>query len=91
MKLYKSIDVWRKKDSNTLIRYSCFEVIPGKQFCVQSADFFNLPLSEDRVKNLEKNFFELLCEQEPDIRGGTYPSLEEAISRHDQEFQGEWS
>jgi hypothetical protein len=86
--LYKTIDVWKRSDG-VAVRYRCFELIPGGQFCVQSADFY--PLSSDRAKDyfLERQLAELFLEQAPNDRSGTFETLEEAIAFHDREFGSE--
>jgi hypothetical protein len=86
MSLYKAIDVWKRLDENTAIRYRCFESLLSKHFCVQSADFYRLPLNEQHIANLARQFVELFIEQEPSNRGGEHPTLEEAIAAHDRTF-----
>jgi hypothetical protein len=86
MKLYKAIDVWKRVNETTAIRYRCFESLKSKRFCVQSADFYRLPFDEQQAANLRRQFVQLFLEQEPDNRGGEYPTLEEAIAAHDKTF-----
>ena len=83
--LFKAIDVWRRLDGRT-VRYRCFQVIPGGGFCVQSADFYRLPIDAQQAHRLDEQFVDLLIGQAPDQRDLTFPSLEEAIAHHDQEF-----
>jgi len=83
--LYKAIDVWRRRPAGAVC-YRCFEVLPGGRFCVQSADFFSLPLDNQRRDFSIGQFQELLIEQAPDQRTATFSTLEEAIARHDQDF-----
>jgi hypothetical protein len=86
MKLYRAIDVWKRVNENTAIRYRCFESLDSKRFCVQSADFYRLPHNEQQIANLARQFVELFIEQEPSNRSGEHPSLEEAIAAHDGAF-----
>jgi hypothetical protein len=86
MSLYRAIDVWKRGDENTAIRYRCFESLASRRFCVQSADFYCLPLNEQQIANLARQFVELFIEHEPSNRGGEHPTLEEAISTHDRAF-----
>lgn len=86
MKLYRAIDVWKRVDENTAVRYRCFESLFSKRFCVQSVDFYRLPLNEQQTANLARQFVELFIEQEPSNRGGEHPTLEEAIATHDRAF-----
>jgi hypothetical protein len=51
--MFKAIDIWKKLDDTAAIRYRCFERIADGQFCVQSADYFHLPLRQDQVKAME--------------------------------------
>lgn len=87
-KLYKSIDVWKVHEDNILIRYRCFEMLGEKKFCVQSADFFRLPIAEEQIHQLEKQAMELFLETLPDERSETFTSLEEAIEMHESDFVG---
>jgi len=86
MILYRSIDVWQILDPRTLIRYRCFQVLQSDRYCVQSADFYTLPIDERQARSLETQFLDLLIEEAPDRRTTTFASLEEAIAHHDKEF-----
>jgi hypothetical protein len=85
MKLLETIDVWRRMPSGTCIRYRCFRIHPSGCYCVQSADHYS---SKDpsRASQMERQFLELLSEQAPDDRSGSFSSLEEAIEDFDVEF-----
>ena len=85
--MYKSIDVWKRLDGKTLVRYRCFQILTSNRFCVQSADFYHLPLDEVQLAQFDHQFLELLCEEAPEIRAETYATLEEAINVHDLEFE----
>jgi hypothetical protein len=56
------------------------------KFCVQSADFYNLPIQNERLVQLDKQFLELMIEESPIVRSGAFDSVEEAIAHHDSEF-----
>jgi hypothetical protein len=85
--MYRAIDVWKRRSGTEVIRYRCFEVLSDGKFCVQSADFFQLPLINQKFDRLDRQFVELLIEEDPDVRSPAYPSLEEAIRMHDAEFE----
>ena len=85
--MFKAIDVWKRLDDSTLVRYRCFQVLPENKYCVQSADFYRHPLDAKLISNLEKQYVELLFEEAPDTRAETYGTLEEAILRHEQDFE----
>lgn len=82
MKLYRSIDVWRRMPNGQLARYRCFELLSQGRYCVQSLDF----VSSEQQALLDRQFVELLSETAPDERAASYPTLEEAIAAHDREF-----
>jgi hypothetical protein len=82
----KSFDVWRRRDPQTLVRYRCFEDCSTGRFCVQSADFYRLPVTNERISYLENQFIELLMNQSPFERVQSFASIEEAISSHDESF-----
>jgi hypothetical protein len=50
-------------------------------------DDYSIPLQRSQDSYLERQFIELLLEESPDIRGGTFSTLEEAIAAHDREFR----
>lgn len=86
MRLYRTVDVWRRVSESSIVRYRCFEEVSSRQFSVQSADFYRLPLDLKQVANLDKQYLELLAEQAPDERAGAFGSLEAAIEAHDKDF-----
>ena len=86
MRLYRVIDVWKRSGENSAIRYRCFEFLNSKRYCVQSADFYRLPLNQKQVSNLDAQFVELFVRQDPSARNAEYPTLEEAIAAHDRYF-----
>jgi hypothetical protein len=86
--MYRAIDVWKKNDGG-LIRYRCFQILESGKYCVQSADFYYLPIEGEQLKQNEQQFFELLMEFPPDERGGAFDSLEEAIRAPDKEFEND--
>jgi hypothetical protein len=85
--MYIAIDVWKRVDSQTLIRFRCFQVLPQNKYVVQSADFYRLPLDEARVNELERQFLELFFEEAPEVRAEMSETLEEAVRKHVQEFR----
>ena len=87
--MLRTIDVWKKIDDTTAIRYRCFQRLSDNGYCVQSADYYYLPINEEQVKNLDRQFLELLIEEPPDERSTVYQSLEEAIVMYDKEFEDE--
>ena len=85
--MYESINVWRRIGRERVVCYRCFRIYPSRQYCVQSTDFFNLLLSDaDRI-NSDRQFVELLTEEPPESRGGSYASLDEAIAAHEALFE----
>jgi hypothetical protein len=86
MNLYRSIDVWKRVDEATAIRYRCFESLQSKRYCVQSADFCRLPLDAKQGSSLDSQFVQLFIEQEPSNRTAEYLTLEDAIAARDNDF-----
>jgi hypothetical protein len=87
MKRYLAIDVWSRLKDGRLVRFRCFQINPGNRFCVQSADFFESKDDQNRIKESEMQFLELLLEQAPDERSETFDTLEEAINHHEKTFE----
>jgi hypothetical protein len=73
-------------NATTAVRYRCFQRLMDDQFCVQSADYYQLPLREEQIKMLDQQFLELFIEQPPDERSALYPTLIDAIAAYDLEF-----
>jgi hypothetical protein len=84
--MFKSFDVWKRIEPARLVRYRCFEDTNNGKFCVQSADFYNLPIQAERLIQLQRQFLELMIEESPFSRSGAFDTVEEAIARHDSEF-----
>jgi ferritin-like protein len=89
--MLKAIDIWKKIDDTAAIRYRCFERLADGQFCVQSADYYYLPLRQDQVKALEQQFIELFIEDAPDQRSPMYTTIEAAIAEYDLEFADDFA
>lgn len=68
----------------------CFQRLNDGQFCVQSADYYHLPLNENQIEALDKQFLELFIEESPDQRSSLYSTLEEAIANYDLEFSSDF-
>jgi hypothetical protein len=84
--MLKSIDIWKKLPGDRLVRYRCFEFLGEGGYCVQSADFFTLPVDDAQLRFSEKQFLELLIEEDPRTRCAIYPTLEQAIQAHERDF-----
>jgi hypothetical protein len=84
--LYRRIDVWKRINSDKVVRYICFELLQEQMFCVQSADFIDYPARKERIINSEVQAANLLLEFPPEEREGKYSTLIEAIRAHDKEF-----
>lgn len=84
--MFKAIDVWKRINDSSVIRYRCFERITDGQFCVQSADYYYFPLDPKQIETLDRQFLELLIEESPDHRSSLHSTLEAAIAQYDQDF-----
>lgn len=86
-RLCKEVNVWRRINEKTLLRYRCFHVLPNDEYCVQSADYYRFPFDDKLVAEFETQFLQLLAEDAPQLRvGKLYGSVEEAIAEHDKDF-----
>jgi hypothetical protein len=84
--LYREIPVWRRLSTSSAVCYRCFEDLATHRFCVQSADFFQLPVTDERLRHHERQSIELFIEIEPTQRCDWFNSLEDAIQAHDADF-----
>lgn len=85
MKLFEQINVWRRGVSGESICYRCFRILSSGGYCVQSADYYYSSAELNNPQH-ERQFLELLTEQEPDERSGSYATLMEAIDAFEREF-----
>jgi hypothetical protein len=81
------VDVWVRLRDQRIAVYRCFEVLPDGKYCVQSQDFFSIPLDFDLIRRAEAQFFELLAEEAPERKSRLCDTLEEAIKKWDEEFR----
>ena len=87
MKRMESIDIWERREDGTAVRYRCFRDLETERFCVQSADFYRSSMSSGDVLKLDKQFVELLVEDDPFSRSESYASIGQAIEAHCKEFE----
>lgn len=84
MNFYEEIFVWVRQDDTCAIRYSCLKNLQTRLYCVQSADFY---YSYNFNKNqFDRQFLELLLEEDPITRCEWFNSLEGAILQHIKDF-----
>jgi len=82
-KTFRSIDVWRRVSASSVYRYRCFKNIETCEYCVQSRDVYSNPIQKGHMEMLERNFVDLMVEEDPDVRSGSFGSLEAAIEAFD--------
>lgn len=73
--LYQQVTLWRRESERTAIRYSCLMNLSSGKYSVQSAHFYQLPLTDQVLKGFDEQFVELLCECDPTERAGAFDSL----------------
>ena len=83
---YKEIIVWKRVGEKSLKKFVCFELLSEKKFCVQSIDFYHMPIDYKNLEYQRGNFYELLCEEKPEERSGLFDTLEEAILDFENNF-----
>jgi len=84
--LFRAIDVWQRKGDSELVRFRCFQSLSTGKYSLQSEDHYHTPIDHKRISNLDTQFLELLFEQSPSERSGTYNTLSEAIAAHVDSF-----
>jgi hypothetical protein len=85
-KLYKDIKIWKHVDAKTAVRYNCLADLTIGRFAVQSADFFQRPVSREQLQVFDRQYLELFIEISPHERCEWFESLEDAIAAHDRDF-----
>jgi hypothetical protein len=84
--LYREIVIWRRNSDVEAVRYSCFENLETGRFCVQLADFIQLPINDEQAHHQQRNRVELFVEgqlESCDWHG----NLKAAIEAHDAMFE----
>lgn len=61
-KLYRRIEVWRRQDGETAIRYTCLEDVREGRFWVKSADHFRYPLDKAELRKIDDQAAELVLD-----------------------------
>jgi hypothetical protein len=87
-RLYCEINVWQPIDDQTLIRYRCIHVLPDNKYAVKASDYVRDLLEKENLKVQDQYFLESM------FYGGlemlveiSCDSLQEAIDKHNKEFQ----
>ena len=83
-KLYREEIVWRRISDVEAVRYTCFQDLRTRRFCVQVADFVRLPPGEADWQ--ARNRIELFIEGQLDACTWC-DDLETAIAAHDATFE----
>ena len=84
--LYQELIIWKCVAEKAAVRYRCLMNSATKKICVQSADFYRLPVTQEQVLQFQARFVELFCECDPSERSGSFDSVEEAIAAHERSF-----
>lgn len=84
--LYRKVEIWKRGSSNEMVRFTCFERLADGKYCVQSADYFYLPVDNEQITNLNKQQIELFIEVEPSERSKFFKTVSEAVAAHELEF-----
>ncbi len=84
---YKKLDIWKRIDAGTVVRFQCLERTKDGVFAVQNADFFRDPLTVSEMQRSDRQFLELFFEEEPTDRCKWYRSVDEAIAAHERDFE----
>lgn len=86
--MYERIEIWKRDGAECVIRFQCLRRASDGMFAVQNADYFRNPISTSVVQSSDLRFVELLLDDDPENRCDWYSSLNEAISHHEQDFEG---
>lgn len=89
--LYERVDVYRRvPEQGEIVVYRCLRLVAGQGYVVQSADRIRSPPAGGTLESHEARFWELLSEEAPEARSTPFPTLEEAITAFDEEFENVW-
>jgi hypothetical protein len=87
-RLFVEVNVWREIDESKLVVYRCLQVLPQNGYVVKAADYYHGPLTLDQVRERDFYFVDSMFDGGLELAASeTYPTLEEAIARFDEEFE----
>lgn len=84
--MYREISIWKRIDAERAVHFRCFEDVASHLFCVQSADFYVLPVKVNARVEFDRQFVELFIEVEPIERSRWFATVEQAVAAHEEEF-----
>ncbi|MCA1364993.1 hypothetical protein I6F14_32480 [Bradyrhizobium sp. IC3069] len=84
--MYRELSIWKRIDGERAAHFRCFEDLASHLFCVQSADYYALPVTVTARREFDRQFVELFIEVEPKKRSRWFATIEEAIAAHEEEF-----
>lgn len=84
--MYQELSIWKRIDAGRAVHFRCLKDIATQLFCVQSADFYTLPVTLNERLGFDRQFAELFTEVEPIERSAWFATVEEAIAAHEEEF-----
>jgi hypothetical protein len=84
--LYLALNVYRRLSPEEVVVYRCFKKLPDNGYSVQSADRIKASSKQQDLQQHEAQLAELFMDELPDVRAGSFPTLEEAISRFERSF-----
>ena len=85
--MYRELSMWKRIDAERAVHFRCFEDVASHLFCVQSADFYNLPVTVNARLEFDRQFVELFIEVEPIERSRWFATVDQAIAAHEEEFR----
>jgi len=83
---YSSQLVWKWVDKKHAVRYLCLFDLVNKKYAVQNAEFFYLPISQERMLEADINGVELFVDINPLDRCEWFDEVLEAVAAHDLSF-----
>ncbi|TYL93903.1 hypothetical protein FXB40_18825 [Bradyrhizobium rifense] len=86
MRMYRELSIWKRIDAERAVHFRCFEDVASHLFCVQSADFYALPVTVNARLEFDRQFVELFIEVEPMERSRWFATVDQAITAHEEEF-----
>ncbi len=87
--LYRRLEVWRRHDASTGIRYTCIEDVRAQKFYAKSADHIRYPLDKTSLAQMDAQATELVLDflafqEAEEIEWSN--SVEAAVSAFDLSF-----
>jgi hypothetical protein len=85
-KMYERIEVWKRAEGGSAVRFQCLRRASDGMFAVQNADFLRPDSGKADLLASDAIFVELFMDEDPTSRCDWFSSVSAAIASHEKDF-----